>query len=181
MAGLWKLPMIYMIENNLYGMGTSVERASHQQKLYAKFRGFPGIKIDGMDVFTLREHLKVVKDYAIKNGPIFVEVDTYRYFGHSMSDPGITYRVRQEVSDVREHRDPILKVKKHILEHSIATEADLKNIEKETKAQVEKDVEQAKRDPFPDVKDMYAHVYHANEEHFIRGVEYNQSQFPKNV
>ena len=94
MAGLWKLPVVYTIENNHYGMGTSVERASHQVELMAKFRGYPGMKIDGQNTFLMREATKWCKDYVIKNGPMFLEIDTYRYQGHSMSDPGITYRKR---------------------------------------------------------------------------------------
>ncbi len=180
MAALWKLPVIYLIENNHYGMGTSVERASFQTHLHAKFRGIPGVKIDGMDVFSVREYLRAAKNFSIEHGPIFFEVDTYRYQGHSMSDPGITYRSRDEVTKIRESRDCIQKVKNIILQNSIATEAEVKEIEKSIKARIEKDVEQAKRDPFPEIKDMYTHVYVHNEEHFIRGVEYQTSQVPSN-
>ena len=180
MAGLWKLPVIYFIENNLYGMGTSVERASHQTKLYAKFRGFPGVKIDGMDVFAVREHLRAVKEYSIKNGPVFFEVSTYRYHGHSMSDPGVTYRNREEVSSVRDKKDCIGKIKKFILDHSIASEAEIKEMEKAIKVSVEKDVEIARKDALPDLKDMYDHIYDGgNDEQFIRGVELQNSILPK--
>ena len=175
MAGLWKLPVIYFIENNRYGMGTSVERASHNTNLHAKFRGIPGVKINGMDLFSVREHLKVAKNYAINNGPIFFEVDTYRYHGHSMSDPGITYRNRDEVAQVRESRDCISRIRNLILDNSIASEAEVKEIEKTIKHQIERDVEFAKKDAFPDLKDMYDHVYYENEQHFIRGVEYQSS------
>jgi pyruvate dehydrogenase E1 component alpha subunit len=180
MAGLWKLPVIYFIENNHYGMGTSVARASAQTRLHAKFRGIPGVKIDGMDVFAVREHLRIAKDYVLKNGPMFFEVETYRYHGHSMSDPGITYRKRDEVAQIRESRDCIARVRNLILDHSIAVEAEVKEIEKSVKHQIEKDVEQAKQDAFPEIKDMYTNIYHGNEEHYIRGVDYQSSVFPSN-
>lgn len=178
MAGLWKLPVIYFIENNLFGMGTSVSRASHCKKLYAKFNGFPGLRVDGMDVYAVRETLKVVKNYSIEHGPIFMEVDTYRYHGHSMSDPGTTYRTKDEVSQIRSTRDCIEKVKQLALLHNIASENELKEIEKTAKAKVEADVEQCKKDPIPDLKELYTDVYCDNEKVFLRGIEYENSHFP---
>lgn len=175
MAGLWKLPVIFCVENNRYGMGTSVERASHQTSLMSKFRGFPGLKVDGMDVFAVREVVKFCKEYAIQNGPMFLELETYRYQGHSMSDPGITYRTKEEVSKIRSTVDCIEKVRKHLLDNSFATEAELKGIEKEIRAKIEADVEKIKKDSLPDEKELYTGVYHGENPPFIRGIEYKDS------
>jgi pyruvate dehydrogenase E1 component alpha subunit len=175
MAGLWKLPVIYTIENNLYGMGTSVERASHQTCLMSKFRGYPGLKIDGQNIFMVREATKFCKEYSLKHGAMFFEIETYRYQGHSMSDPGITYRTREEVECMKASRDCIENVRKMILDHSFATEQELKETEKKIRAGVEKDIEKIKTDPLPSINELYTHIYVNNEPHFIRGIEYEQS------
>jgi pyruvate dehydrogenase E1 component alpha subunit len=175
MAGLWKLPVVYTIENNHYGMGTSLERASHQTNLMAKFRGIPGLKIDGQNTFLMREATKWCKDFVIKNGPMFLEIDTYRYQGHSMSDPGITYRKRDEIEMVKTTRDCIDFIRKMILNHSLATEQELKTIEKNIRAGIEKDIEQIFKDPLPSLNEVYTHIYVNNEPHFIRGLEYDNS------
>lgn len=175
MAGLWKLPVIYTIENNLYGMGTSVQRASFQTSLMSKFRGYPGLKIDGQNLFMVREASKFCKEYSLQHGPMFLEIDTYRYQGHSMSDPGVTYRTRDEVEMIKTSRDCIEKVRRIILDNSLATEKELKEIEKKIRADIEKDVEKIKTDPLPTANELYTHVYVNNEPHFIRGVEYEQS------
>lgn len=107
MAALWKLPCIYVCENNLYGMGTPIERSSSNTKFYTRGQVVPGFKIDGQNIFHVREAMKWAKAYAIENGPFFIEMSTYRYHGHSMSDPGITYRTREEIQDYRQQRDPI--------------------------------------------------------------------------
>jgi pyruvate dehydrogenase E1 component alpha subunit len=179
MAGLWKLPVVYVIENNRYGMGTSVKRASHYTDLMGKFRGFPGLRIDGMDVFAVREASKFCKEYVIKNGPMFLEIDTYRYQGHSMSDPGITYRTKEEVTDVRENKDCISKIKQYILNNNYATEEELKDIEKKIRSQIEEDIKKIKEDPYPEPSELYTNMY-VDDEHdapFVRGIEYSQSIF----
>ena len=175
MAGLWNLPVVYTIENNHYGMGTSVERASHKTELMARFRGYPGMNIDGQNTFLVREATKWCKNFVIKNGPMFLEIDTYRYQGHSMSDPGITYRKREEIEMVKSSRDCIDKVKRIILDHSLATEKELKNIEKNIRAEIEKDIETIKKDPMPALNEQFTNIYVNNEPHFIRGAEYENS------
>jgi len=107
MAGLWKLPIVYVCENNLYGMGTSNERHSHNTRFYARGDLHPGFKIEGQNVLAVREVMKMAGAHAVENGPMLIEFDTYRYHGHSMSDPGVTYRTKDEIAEVRQNRDPI--------------------------------------------------------------------------
>lgn len=105
MAALWKLPMIFCIENNQYGMGTSIERSSSNTKYFTMGNRIPGIRMDGMNVVAVREGMKLVKDFVGSgNGPMYVEMNTYRYHGHSMSDPGTTYRNRDEIVQTRSTR-----------------------------------------------------------------------------
>jgi pyruvate dehydrogenase E1 component alpha subunit len=175
MAGLWKLPVIYLLENNNYGMGTSVERASYYRPLMGKFRGYPAVKIDGMNIFAVREGMKFCKEYAIENGPMFVEMATYRYQGHSMSDPGISYRTKDEVTNVRTTKDCINYVKKVILDNQVASEEDLKKIDKEIKNRIDEEVEKIRNDPLPPVEEMTKDIYTGEVPPFIRGVEYKDS------
>lgn len=108
MAHLMKLPMLYLCENNNYAMGTSVERHSAGGgAFHKKLTWASGMKFHAHDIFEVREAVKYAKKYALTNGPVFLNAMTYRYHGHSMSDPGITYRNRDEVSDVRKSKDPI--------------------------------------------------------------------------
>ena len=119
--------------------------------------------------------MRWAKDYCVQgNGPLFIEFLTYRYHGHSMSDPGITYRTREEINEVRAKRDPIEIVRKLLLENSWAAEAELKEIEKKIRADIEADVEKIKTDPEPNAEDLYSHV--GLSKHYIRGVEYKLSQ-----
>ncbi len=177
MAGLWSLPVVYVIENNHYGMGTSERRASHHVPLYSKLRSFPGVNVQGNDVFAVREAVKFTKDWAVKNGPIFLEIDTYRYQGHSMSDPGITYRTKDEVNKYRETKDCVGKVKNVILENSYATEKELKGIEREIREKMMKEIEEIKNEPYPDSKELFTEVYTGEQPRFIRNVEYKDSIF----
>lgn len=112
--------------------------------------------------------MKWTKQFCIENGPMFIEYLTYRYHGHSMSDPGITYRTRDEIKHVRDFRDPIGLVKNMLVENSWATEKELKALEKEIRADVEKQVDQALKDPEPTFEDLYAHVQLSRP--YIRGV-----------
>ncbi len=175
MAGLWKLPVCYVIENNRYGMGTAVERSNFHLPVYSKFRSFPGLKIDGMEIFQVREYTKFCKDYVINNGPILFEIDTYRYQGHSMSDPGVSYRTKDEVNKVRQSRDNIEFIRKMILDHKFASEDELINIELDIKNEINKIVEECKADPLPKLEELYSEVYVNQDSMYIRGANQEDS------
>lgn len=159
MAKLWNLPVAFLCENNQYGMGTSTERHSANEEYY-KAGGvvIPGIKCDGMDVLAVKACMEWVKEYAGGGaGPVFVEMKTYRYHGHSMSDPGITYRNREEITEMRKTKDCIELVKQRLLAAGWASEAELKEKEKAIKASVDAQVAAAKggHEPGPDMLDKH--------------------------
>jgi pyruvate dehydrogenase E1 component alpha subunit len=137
MAALWKLPCAFICENNLYGMGTSNDRAAANTEYYSRGDTIPGFRCDAQNVLMVRETMKWTKDWMLKNGPMFIEYHTYRYHGHSMSDPGVTYRTRDEIKHVRDFRDPIGLVKEMLIENSWSTEKELKDIEKEIRKSIE--------------------------------------------
>ncbi len=160
MAKLWRLPVVYIIENNKYAMGTSVGRSSATTDLSQRGRSFdiPGEQVDGMDVRAV----KAAGDKAVAHarsgeGPYILEMLTYRYRGHSMSDPA-KYRSKEEVQKMRAERDPIEQVKKRILAHQLASEATLKEIEQEIKAIVNDAAEFAQNDAEPDPSELYTDV-----------------------
>jgi len=160
MAELWKLPAIYIIENNQYAMGTSIERSSSTTELYQRGASFgiPGEQVDGMDVLAVRDATaRAVKRAREGGGPFILEVKTYRYRGHSMSDPA-KYRTKEEVDEVKKTRDPIDHVKQ-LLDAAGATEADLKPIEDDVKAIVAEAVQFAQQSPEPDPSELYTDVY----------------------
>jgi pyruvate dehydrogenase E1 component alpha subunit len=159
MAQIWKLPCIFVVENNQYGMGTSVERASATLEFYTRGDYIPGVQFDGMDVLASRQAGRYAVEHAQTKGPIVLEAKTYRYQGHSMSDPGTTYRTREEIQQVRETRDPIERVKGRILRAGYATEEDLKAIDAEVKALVDEAVEFAKSSPEPPASELFTNTY----------------------
>jgi pyruvate dehydrogenase E1 component alpha subunit len=147
MAALWDLPVLYVIENNQYGMGTSVQRSSAGQ-LYARGQGYgiPGEQVDGMDVFAVQAAARQALDYVrTGNGPYILEVLTYRYRGHSMSDPA-KYRTKEEV-DEKKDRDPILALKSVMMEKHDVTDDDLKQIDKDIKARIKDAADFAQESP----------------------------------
>jgi pyruvate dehydrogenase E1 component alpha subunit len=160
MASLWKLPVIYVIENNMYAMGTSVERASAEVELFKRGISFEieGEEVDGMDVLAVREAgEKAVKHARAGKGPYILEMKTYRYRGHSMSDPA-KYRKREEVDDIRTHHDPIEGLKGQIIEQGYATEDDLKKIDNEIKAIVKEAADFSLESPEPDASELWTDV-----------------------
>ncbi|MEG8016300.1 pyruvate dehydrogenase (acetyl-transferring) E1 component subunit alpha [Sphingomonas sp. 22R3R2A-7] len=159
MAELWKLPIIFVIENNQYAMGTSVNRASAEDQLYRRGESFriPGIQVDGMDVLACRGAAEEALAWVrAGKGPVILEMKTYRYRGHSMSDPA-KYRTRDEVQAVRDKSDPIDHVKK-LLDAQGVTEADLKSIEQEIRKTVNEAADFAEQTPEPDAADLYTDV-----------------------
>jgi pyruvate dehydrogenase E1 component alpha subunit len=159
MAKLWNLPVIYAIENNKYAMGTSIARSSAEPLLYRRGEAhrIPGFQVDGMDVLAVRGAAQVALDWVRGGkGPIIVEFLTYRYRGHSMSDPA-RYRTREEVQDVREHNDPIDHAAK-ALEKLGVKEEELKAIDKEIKDIVVEAAKFAEDAPEPDPKELYTDV-----------------------
>jgi pyruvate dehydrogenase E1 component alpha subunit len=160
MASLWKLPVIYVIENNMYAMGTSVERASAEVELYKRGISFEieGEEVDGMDVLAVREAgERAVRHARAGRGPYILEMKTYRYRGHSMSDPA-KYRKREEVDDIRTHHDPIDGLKGQLLELGYATEDDLKKIDNEIKAVVKEAADFSLDSPEPDASELWTDV-----------------------
>lgn len=152
-------------------MGTSNERASANTNYYAKGDTIPGFKCDAQNVLFVRESMKWAKNYCVANGPLFIEYRTYRYHGHSMSDPGVTYRTREEIKHVRDYRDPINLVKIMLVENSWATEKELKAIEKEIRQSIEADVAKLLTDDPPGWEDLYTNV--GVTKHYIRGVTHD--------
>jgi pyruvate dehydrogenase E1 component alpha subunit len=168
MAKLWNLPALFICENNHYGMGTSTKRASAAgDTFYTRGDYVPGLWVDGMDVYASKAAFGWAKQFALKNGPLVMEMETYRYVGHSMSDPGISYRSKEEVASVREKRDPILKHRARMLEHGAATEDELAAIDKEIKNQVDAAVKFATEAPMPDRKELFTDVFSTPS--FVRG------------
>ena len=161
MARLWDLPVVYVIENNQYAMGTSIERSSAETHLYKRGVSFriPGEEVDGMDVQAVRVAAQKAADHARSGkGPYILEMKTYRYRGHSMSDPA-KYRTRDEVDEVRKTRDPIDHIEELIEKHGYADEAALKAIDTEVKRIVADAAEFARTSPEPDPSELYTDVY----------------------
>jgi pyruvate dehydrogenase E1 component alpha subunit len=160
MAELWKLPVVYIIENNRYAMGTSVSRASAQTDFSKRGVSFdiPGEQVDGMDVRAVYEAGKRALDFArAGQGPYILEMQTYRYRGHSMSDPA-KYRSKDEVTRMREERDPIESVRKRLLETWSMAEDEIKAIDARVREIVNDAAEFATHDPEPDVSELWTDI-----------------------
>ncbi len=160
MAALWKLPVIYVIENNRYAMGTSTARSSAETDFSHRGLSFkiPGIQVDGMDVRAVHAASELATNWCREgNGPIILEMLTYRYRGHSMSDPA-KYRTKEEVQKMRAEQDPIEQVKARVFDKKWATEDELKAIDKEVRDIVADAAEFAQSDPEPDVSELYTDI-----------------------
>ncbi|MXP28521.1 pyruvate dehydrogenase (acetyl-transferring) E1 component subunit alpha [Porphyrobacter algicida] len=159
MASLWQLPIVFVVENNQYAMGTAVKRSSAETKFYRRGTAFriPGMDVNGMDVLEVRQAAEVAfKHVREQGGPVLLECNTYRYRGHSMSDPA-KYRTREEVQDVREHKDPIERLKKTLIEQG-KSEDDLKAIDKAIRQQVSEAADFAENSPEPEASELYTDV-----------------------
>ena len=181
MAKLWDLPAVFVCENNRYGMGTTSERSSANVDYY-KQGGviIPGIKADGMDYLAVRECFKYIKEFCGNGGgPIFCELATYRYHGHSMSDAGL-YRDRQEIQEIRAARDPIEQVKHNLVELGFMTEKELQTEEKRIKKEVAQANKNAKLGAEPELGELVTDIFSDGSggsyiPPFIRMPRYDQS------
>ncbi|SMN21664.1 similar to Saccharomyces cerevisiae YER178W PDA1 E1 alpha subunit of the pyruvate dehydrogenase (PDH) complex, catalyzes the direct oxidative decarboxylation of pyruvate to acetyl-CoA [Maudiozyma saulgeensis] len=153
MAKLWNLPVVFCCENNRYGMGTAASRSSATTEYYKRGQYIPGIKVNGMDVLSIYQASKFAKDWCVSGkGPLLLEYETYRYGGHSMSDPGTTYRTREEIQNMRSKNDPIAGLKMHLIDLGIATEAEVKAYDKSARKHVDEQVELADACAPPEAK-----------------------------
>ncbi|KAI5787063.1 dehydrogenase E1 component-domain-containing protein [Geopyxis carbonaria] len=173
MAKLWDVPVVFACENNKYGMGTSAGRASALTDYYKRGQYIPGLKVNGMDVLAVRQASRFAKEYTVSGkGPLVMEFVTYRYGGHSMSDPGTTYRTREEIQAMRSTQDPIQGLKQKILEWGVLSEEELKAVDKEAKQTVDKEVKEAEESAEPDatLKTLYEDIYvPGSEPAYLRG------------
>ena len=159
MASLWKLPIVYVIENNGYAMGTAVKRGSAETHFYRRGTAFriPGMPVNGMDVLEVRRAADIAIDYVrAGNGPVLLELNTYRYRGHSMSDPA-KYRTREEVQEMREKHDPIDHARDELLKRGVS-EDDIKAIDKRLRAVVTEAADFAENSPEPDLAELATEV-----------------------
>ncbi|CAK7568021.1 MAG: alpha subunit of pyruvate dehydrogenase [Sporothrix epigloea] len=173
MAKLWKLPALFGCENNKYGMGTSAARSSALTDYYKRGQYIPGLKVNGMDVLAVKAAVQYGKEWtANDNGPLVLEYVTYRYGGHSMSDPGTTYRTREEIQRMRSTNDPIAGLKQKILDWGVVTEDELKGIDKEARSYVNEEVAAAEEMEHPEANlhVLFNDIYvKGSEPSFIRG------------
>ncbi len=161
MAELWGLPVVFVIENNQYAMGTSVKRSSAATALYRRGEGYniPGRQVDGMNVLKVRAAAEsAFAEVRSGGGPVILEMMTYRYRGHSMSDPA-KYRSKEEVKKMRDEQDPITQLKDIILKLKAAGEDDLKALDKDIKAEIAAAAEFAQNSPEPGADELYTDIY----------------------
>ncbi|RXW12021.1 hypothetical protein EST38_g13835 [Candolleomyces aberdarensis] len=142
-------------------MGTPAERSSSNTAYFTRGDKIPGLQVNGMDIIAARRAVEYARKWAVDDdkGPLLLEFVTYRYGGHSMSDPGTTYRTREEVQRMRSTQDPIRGLQRYLEEWGVATEQELKALDKEAKVVVDKAVEEAKASPEPLVKDLWSDIY----------------------
>jgi pyruvate dehydrogenase E1 component alpha subunit len=160
MASLWKLPVVYVVENNRYAMGTSVSRSSAETDFSQRGVSFriPGMQVDGMDVRAVKSASEFALEHCRSGqGPVILEMQTYRYRGHSMSDPA-KYRSKDEVQKMRSEHDPIEQVKTRLIEQGRASEDELKGIDKEVRDIVADSADFAQTDPEPDASELYTDI-----------------------
>jgi len=159
LASVWKLPIIFICENNQYGMSTSVHRSTSVEDLSerAKAYGIPGKRVDGMDVFAVYDAVKEAKNYVKKNGPMLIVAQTYRFLGHSKSDAN-KYRTKEEIAEWRK-KDPIPKLREYLADSNICTEEELKKLDEQGGQDIEAAVAYAQNSPEPTLDDLLSDVY----------------------
>jgi pyruvate dehydrogenase E1 component alpha subunit len=161
MAKLWNLPAIFICENNKYGMGTAANRSSASTDYYKRGDYIPGLRVNGMDILAVKQAISFAREYALAgNGPMVMELVTYRYGGHSMSDPGTTYRTREEIQHMRSSSDPITGLKQMMIDAKvIESEDELKDVDKQIRKDVDAAVNAAKESPEPDMGEFWTDIY----------------------
>lgn len=161
------------LPDNKYGMGTAANRAAALTDYYKRGQYIPGLKINGMDVLAVKAAVQYGKKFCMEgNGPLVYEYVTYRYGGHSMSDPGTTYRTREEIQRMRSTNDPIAGLKQHLLDWQVVTEEELKGIDKEARSHVDEEVAAAEAMAVPEATQevLYEDIYvRGSEPQFLRG------------
>uniref|UniRef100_A0A8C6PP72 Pyruvate dehydrogenase E1 component subunit alpha n=1 Tax=Nothobranchius furzeri TaxID=105023 RepID=A0A8C6PP72_NOTFU len=168
MAALWKLPCVFICENNKYGMGTAVERAAASTDYYKRGDFIPGLRVS-------RSSASVLVSEAVRgsscsgSGPIVMELQTYRYHGHSMSDPGVSYRTREEIQEVRSKSDPISLLRERMLSNNMASAEEFKEMDVEIRKEVDDAAQFATSDPEPPLEDLCNHVFSNNPPLDVRG------------
>jgi len=165
MAKLWDLPCVFVCENNKYGMGTSAARSSSNTEYFRRGDLIPGLQVNAMDIIAVHKASQWARQWTLdQKGPVLLEMVTYRYGGHSMSDPGTTYRTREEIQRMRSTQDPIKGLQKYLEDWGVASEGDLKRIDKQAKAEVDQAVEEAKASPEPEISDLWTDIYYKGSE-----------------
>ncbi|XP_002065621.3 pyruvate dehydrogenase E1 component subunit alpha, mitochondrial [Drosophila willistoni] len=170
MACLWKLPIVFVCENNNYGMGTSAERAACNIKYYTRGDVLPGIWVNGQDILAVRSAAEFAIDHAQKRGPLLLELSTHRYYGHSMSDPGTGYRPREEIQNVRIKYDPINSFRLLCQGNVILSQNELKQIDDEVRHEVNEAIGRAKKDEELPINHLWSDVYAGHVEGNMRDV-----------
>lgn len=159
MAKIWELPIVYIIENNKFAMGTSSLRSSATQEYHNKVTWIPGVQCDGMDIVSVRECLRFARNYAIKNGPIIIDLVTYRFFGHSMSDPGTSYRSRKEVLETKKRIDPIYTFRATMRKTNLLSEDEMATIDNDAKRELADALAKASQGTEPPLHHLYCDMY----------------------
>lgn len=174
-AALLKLPVVFVCENNFYAMGTSVERSAASTSYYTRGDYIPGVQVNGMDVLAVREAARYAKEWCTSGkGPMVLEMVTYRYHGHSMSDPGTTYRLREEIQSARANKDSIKLLQNQIVAAGFATEDQLRDIDAKVKEHVDEASKLAQTDPEPNPETLFKDVYVPGQQiPTLRGCEYD--------
>ncbi|ALC48206.1 CG7024, partial [Drosophila busckii] len=170
MAKLWCLPCIFVCENNNYAMGTSVNRHSAIPDFYMRGQYIPGLWVDGNQVLAVRSATQFAIEYVLKRGPIVLEMFTYRYEGHSMSDPGISYRTRDEIQKMRKARDPIESLRNQIIKLCLGTEVELKKIDADVRKSVADTTAKLLKDKEIELDELATDVYAKTVDKQVRGI-----------
>ncbi|XP_017067822.2 pyruvate dehydrogenase E1 component subunit alpha, mitochondrial-like [Drosophila eugracilis] len=171
MALLWKLPLVFICENNNYGMGTSSDRSSSNNEYYKRGDQMPGIQVDGQDVLAVKSATTFAIQHAKKKGPLILELKTYRYGGHSMSDPGTSYRSREEIQKVRMERDPIKSFQQVCVKELRISQDEVKEVDKLVRIEIDNATKSARNDEEPALPYLWSDVYSGYYEGYLRDIK----------